>query len=408
MIPPKEKAAEKLKERNFKLNTLLEVSSAINNLEEEIELYEYFKDVLINKLSLGKGILLSDNKGWSVNIIFGTNIDSEDHLIEICRDFTRITVLNNYNKDVLADFDVIIPIFHKTRPLSYLLLADFEGERIEVSPIIRHLPFIQTITNLIVVAQENRRLFESNIEKAALQKELELASRMQNMLIPKHMPERGDLDIFALYKPHQVVGGDYYDFFQVSAHETVFCIADVSGKGISAAMLMSNFQAMMQAMLHHDRNLNNVVTVLNERVVKNAKGEKFVTAFIGIYNHNEHILTYVNCGHLPPIVCNNGSIVELSEGCPVLGAVDKLPHLKVGRQKLSSGDAMVCFTDGICEVEDESKNEFGTGKIKEILVNGLGSSSEILVDKVMNEIQLFKGERDFPDDLALLAVRFTY
>jgi len=118
-----------------------------------------------------------------------------------------------------------------------LLLGDFDGEKIEVSPIIRHLPFIQTLTNLIVVAQENKRLYNENLKQVALQRELELASQMQNMLIPEKIPERSDLDISALYKPHQVVGGDYYDFFTISKNKTVFCMADVSGKGVSAAYL---------------------------------------------------------------------------------------------------------------------------------------------------------------------------
>ena len=144
-----------------------------------------------------------------------------------------ISVLNNHDDPILSKFDVIIPIFHKEKTLSYLLLGDFDGEKIEVSPIIRHLPFIQTITNLIVVAQENKRLFAESIANASMQTELELASRMQNMLIPETIPARKDLDVYSVYQPHQIVGGDYYDFFKISEDETGFCIADVSGKGIS-------------------------------------------------------------------------------------------------------------------------------------------------------------------------------
>lgn len=408
MKSPKDRASEKLKDRDFKLNTLLEVSSVINNIDEEVELFEFFKHVLIEKLSLGKGLLLSDYNGWSVNILFGTTYDDEKSILNSCREFNRITVLNNHEDPIISDFDVVIPIYHKSKPLSYLLLADFEGERIEVSPIIRHLPFIQTLTNLIVVAQENKRLFGESIEKAALQKEIELASRMQSMLIPMHMPERKDLDIHALYKPHQVVGGDYYDFFQLNDNETVFCIADVSGKGISAAMLMSNFQAMMHALISFDKDLKRIINSLNQRVAKNANGEKFITLFVAIYNHEKAELTYVNSGHQPPIFLHDGKAIELKAGSPVIGAFDELPHLNVGVQKVSANDSIICFTDGVCEVENENKEEFGTAKLKDLMIEYYKKDSVQLTDAIMQEIISFKGEMEFPDDLALLAIRFIH
>ena len=406
MKTQKERAAKKLQERNFKLNTLLEVSNAINTLEYDFELYERYREILSAKLSLGKVVLLSDYNGWSVNIKFGVGEIQDDVLIARCMEFTRITVLNHYTDETFRQFDVVIPIFHKQKPLSYLLLGDFEGEKIEVSPIIRHLPFIQTLTNLIVVAQENRRLFEESIEKAAMQKELELTSRLQNMLIPKQIPERLDLDIEALYKPHQVVGGDYYDFFQVNEEETVFCMADVSGKGMSAALLMSNFQAMMHAMIEYDRDLNRIVTSLNQRVASNAGGEKFVTAFIAVYHHGKKELTYVNSGHQPALFCHEGQVLELSKGSTVLGAFDELPILTIGTQKVSPDDCMVCFTDGICEVVNTHEEEFGTDVMKNILTQFRGRKVDTVVKEIMREVDEFRGEREYPDDLALLSVRF--
>ena len=403
-----DRAARKLKERNFKLNTLLEVSNAINNLEYDDELYNHFRDILTAKLSLGKGVLLSDYNGWSVNLEFGTKGLKENNLQEKCMEFNRITVLNDHVDPVLSEFDVIIPIIHKSKPLSFLLLGDFDGEKIEVSPIIRHLPFIQTLTNLIVVAQENRRLFEESVEKAAMQKELELASRMQNMLIPDQIPERKDLDIHALYQPHQVVGGDYYDFFQISHDQTVFCIADVSGKGLSAAMLMSNFQAMLHAILESGKNLEELIAWLNDRISANAMGEKFITTFIAIYDHGKKELKYVNSGHQPALLSKEKGVLELKEGSSVLGIFDELPHLNVGKQKIDPDDVLIFFTDGICEVENNDEEEYGTDPLKKIMSEYRGKESQILVNAIMNDLNLFKGKMSYPDDLALLSVRFTH
>lgn len=408
MKSQKDRVSAKLKERDFKLTTLLEISNAINNLDEDFELFDYYKKVLIEKLHLGKGLLISDINGWSENLRFGASECDINVLVEKCFEYERITVLNDENDVSVREFDVVIPISHKNRVLSYLLLADFEGERIEVSPIIRHLPFIQTLTNLVVVAQENKRLFEESIDRAAMQKELELASRMQNMLIPDHIPERKDIDVHALYRPHQLVGGDYYDFFSIDSNTTAFCIADVSGKGMSAAMLMSNFQAMMHSLLTYDKDLNHLVHNLNERVARSAKGEKFITAFIALFDHHTHELTYVNCGHQPAIFCHEGKVIELKLGSPVLGAFEVLPHLNVGQQLVAHDDAMVCFTDGICEVENEKNREFGTEPIKESLKNLKKSDARKKVDDIMDKILKFKGNRSFSDDLALLAIRFTH
>lgn len=403
-----DRASKRLKERDFKLITLLEVSSAINNIESEPELFERFRDILISKLGLGQGVLVSNINGWSVNLQFGEIPEfNVGKLIEECFDFSRITVLNDVeDSQLLSVFDVIIPIYHKSEALSYLLLGDFEGEKIEVSPIIRHLPFIQTLTNLIVVAQENKRLFDENIKQAAMQKELELASKMQNMLIPDSKPERTDLDIFAMYKPHQIVGGDYYDYFAISDHETVFCMADVSGKGISAAILMSNFQAMMHAILAYDHDLEKLAISLNERVLNNVKGEKFITSFIAVYDHNNRHLTYINSGHQPALLLSGKKVDELTEGSTVLGAFKILPHLNIGNIRIEKNSKLICFTDGICEIENHQMEQFGTDRLKVIMEKAQSETVKEIVENIMFDINEFCGSTDYPDDLALLGIHF--
>ena len=404
-----DRSSLKLKDRNFKLNTLLEVSNAINNLESDLDLFAHFRTVLIEKLSLGKGLLISKMDTWSVNIRFGEQLDfyNED-LINKCSEYSRITVLNDVEESILSSFDVLIPIYHKSEPLSYLLLGDFEGEKIEVSPIIRHLPFIQTLTNLIVVAQENKRLFNENLKQVALKKELDLARTMQKMLMPVGIPERNDLDIYALYQPHQEVGGDYYDFFQVSENETVFCMADISGKGISAALLMSNFQAMMHAILEYDRDMEKLVRSLNNRLLKNTKGEKFITAFIALYNHETNVLQYVNAGHQPALFYNGKEVVELSHGTTILGAIDILPHLDVGEIIVAPNSTLITFTDGVCELENDSLEEFGIESLKKNLMSSNDMDITRLISEIMGSINTFKGNMEFNDDLALMGIRFTH
>ena len=138
-----------------------------------------------------------------------------------------------------------------------------------MSPVLKHLNFIQTISSIILVAIENIRLFSESLQQEALKKELELAARMQKILIPDNrtLPWNSCLKVKGFYYPHYEVGGDYYDCIRLSDNETGFCIADVSGKGISAAILMSNFQASLRALFTKDiglpellKKLNNIVT----------------------------------------------------------------------------------------------------------------------------------------------------
>ena len=126
MKETKEKSNRKLKERNFKLNTLLEVSNTINNLDNDLDLFEHFRKVLTEKLSLGKGVLVSKTDVWSIEIRFGELVDFRDRdLIKLCFDYDKITVLNDTYNPILSIFDVLIPIYHNSSPISYLLLGDF-------------------------------------------------------------------------------------------------------------------------------------------------------------------------------------------------------------------------------------------------------------------------------------------
>ena len=112
------------------------------------------------------------------------------------------------------------------------------------------MSFIQTITNLIVVAIENNKMAVEQLKQAAMKKELELAAQMQSLLFPPSLPSNESYEIHATYLPHQEVGGDYYDYIPLSDHEFAICMADVSGKGIAAALLMANFQANLHALIH--------------------------------------------------------------------------------------------------------------------------------------------------------------
>jgi sigma-B regulation protein RsbU (phosphoserine phosphatase) len=238
-------------------------------------------------LALAKLILFKYNEKWETLIYDGVpkklvdDLSVENDLLLYYKQITNLTTTLNTS---LGQFDVIIPVYHKDRPLAYLIIGDIDEERVGVSPTIKHLHFIQTLANILVVAIENKRLYNQNLHQKVLHKELELASKMQSMLIPTHasLPNNDLIETAAYYLPHFEVGGDYYDIVKLNSHSYGFCVADVSGKEFLQLLLMSNFQANLRALLTEKTSLKDVVVNLNERVMKNANGEKFITFLLDV------------------------------------------------------------------------------------------------------------------------------
>lgn len=398
----------RLKLSHYKLVTLLNITQAINDNVSTEDLLKRFKYILTSELNIGKILVFSFNKKWQKILFSGIpdplidNIDPSRDLIQ----YTDITILAATSKtnDNLKIFDAIIPVYHKDTPLAYVVIGDIEEERSGMSPTISHLNFIQTLTNVIFVAIENKRLFKDNIRQEAIRKELELASQMQSMLIPndESLPSNDLLQVKTYYNPHSEVGGDYYDFLELSENEVGFCIADVSGKGISAAMLMSNFQASLRALFTSTISLKHLVHKLNEIVMTNTKGEKFITLFIGKYNQSTNKLKYINAGHNPPVLYKNKRIHYLKNGCIGLGMFRRIPVIKEGVLTINDHSMLICYTDGLVEMENSKNLEFGTKKLERSLKK-YTSIDKVLHD-VISQLDKHRGEKAFFDDVSIIGL----
>jgi len=287
-----------------------------------------------------------------------------------------------------------------------LLIGDFDGEKIEVSPIIKHLSFIQTLTNIIIVAIENKRLYKENIDQIAIKKEMELASEMQALLFPKNLKNYKEIEVAAHYHPHHLVGGDYYDFIELNSDEVAFCIADVSGKGVPAALLMSNFQASLRALIKRTSSLSELVIELNRNILANANREKFITAFIGKYNIKTRNLQFINAGHNPPLLLVGHQIKTLFEGSTILGVFENLPSVTEKNIILPKGAIIACYTDGVVEQINEKDEEFGIENLELSLIQNKNNSVENMVQAISKKLNDFRKDVDYNDDIALLYLRF--
>jgi len=404
------KNTDRLKTYTFKLNSLLAITQAINENLSKDELLSRYESILKNDLNIGKILVFINSERWEQVLTSGFP-DDYKHSILVEQDllcFSEITFVTTLQNELLAPFDIIMPVYNNNKPLAFILIGDIEEEGEGISPTIKHLHFIQTLSSIIIVAIENIRLFQESIRQIAMKKELELASKMQNMLIPSNdtLPKNEKLHVTAFYHPHLDVGGDYYDVIPLSNKEIGFCIADVSGKGISAAILMSNFQANLRALFTAGVTLESLVEKLNLSVINNAKGEKFITLFIGKYNYFSRELEYINAAHNAPIYydAEDKKIVYLSEGCVGMGMLDDIPFIKRGSIQIKKNSKILCFTDGLVEMMDDYLVDNANDIIEKHISNEQSVKENI--DAIIEYQKILSGNEKIFDDITMLGVQF--
>jgi len=357
---------DRIKILKFKLESLLDITLSINaNLPTETLLSKY-ESILRENLGIGKILIFKRSVTWECLMNGGfpkkmEGIDIETRLLGF-DDITYVSADMGFEA-----VDIIVPVFNKNEPVAYLFIGDIEEEGEGMSPVLKHLNYIQTLSSIIIVAIENIRLQKESLRQEALKKEMELAARMQKMLIPdnRHMPKNPDIVVSGFYYPHFEVGGDYYDCIKLSETRTGFCIADVSGKGISAAILMSNFQASLRALLTSDIDLEQLIHKLNAIVVANAAGEKFITFFVARYDNKTKVLEYINAAHNPPVLYNSksGDIIHIPASCIGIGMLDEIPVVKKSEILIKGYSKIVLYTDGLSELKGDDGEDIGTKEI---------------------------------------------
>jgi len=396
--------AERLKISKFKLDALLDITMSINaNLPTEVLLSKY-ESTLRNNLGIGKILIFNKSVKWEC--ILNGGFPKHFEKIDVELSLGGITEIFFGAADLGYDgVDIIVPVYNNNVHIAFVFIGDIEEEGEGMSPVLKHLNFIQTFSNIIIVAIENIRLFKESLRQEALKKELELAARMQKMLIPDNsqMPKNPKFIVTGFYFPHYEVGGDYYDCIKLSDSKTGFCIADVSGKGISAAILMSNFQANLRALLTDDANLVSIIKRLNTIVTVNASGEKFITLFLARYDHKTGVLEYINAAHNPPVLYNmvTGEVLHLQPSCVGIGMIDDIPLEDSSEVTIKNNSKIVCYTDGLSELKGEDGKDIGTKVIIRHISNNHPVDKNII--EMIAELKLPHGNPSVFDDVSIIA-----
>ena len=400
-----ERLEQRLEVQDYKLNALLDVTQGINARATEAELLEQYRVTLAENLGIHRLVLYANDDGWKCLLTNG--VAGEIPAVLEASFFDKGGQVRLHSSQGNEDFDVVIPVLHNGAPIAYLLAGDTE-EGTGVSPVVKRLRFIELLTNVLIVALQNKRLELERVRQEATRRELELAADLQSMLVPADWPRDRDVDVAAFYKPHLEVGGDYYDVFSVDEDRLVFCMADVSGKGIAAAFLMSNFQANLRAIFQYEpSDLAKVVTQLNKRVMDNAKGEKYITLFAAVYNRRDQSLQYINCGHNPPVLMSaDGTTQQLELGCCGLGMFREIPSIEAGTVNIRPGATLLCYTDGLVEQENSDDVPFGMQRMEEVVRERRGMPVDAVQEALIEAVRTFKGSEPSFDDTALMVVRF--
>ncbi|MGF1534699.1 MAG: PP2C family protein-serine/threonine phosphatase [Bernardetiaceae bacterium] len=396
---------DQLQMRELELNDLFEIIRAINSNATEDNLYRIYKFTLSSNPTIDKlALCVRENEAaeWVCKVSFGAAYPTEGQVLE--RDLSQITQTPDGRIPDFAEFETIIPIRHKNKVLAQVLLAPPKD-----STTVKALDinFLDTLSNIIIVAVENKKLARKQKKQEALRRQLEIAKDVQNLLFPKALPYNDRLKVAANYHPHHTVGGDYYDFISIDADRFLICVADVSGKGVPAAILMSNFQAALRVMVHHTNDLRTIVEQLNRLIIQNSGGGSFITAFFAIYDFKTYSLTYINAGHNPPFLFrgNSDEVQFLSEGTTIIGGFDPLPFLNLSTINNLNRFLLFCFTDGFTETYNEAGEELGEDNLCQYVKDNLQLPPKLLHEQLLSYLNKFKGDAKLADDVTLISCR---
>ncbi len=263
---------------------------------------------------------------------------------------------------------------------------------------------LMTFAAQAALAIENTKLLMAALEKERLDQELRMASEIQNLLLPGEIPLRDQLDIDATYIPCKEMSGDFYDIIVLDENRTVFVVADVSGKGIPGAMVVSNMQASLKAYLKYSSNLIELVTHLNEAIMLNTTSDRYITFFIGLYDKRDDTFQYINAGHNPPLLIGgNNNLKELNVGGIFIGS---LPwEYEMDMVKLEKGDLLTLYTDGLVEAMNEREEEFEKERLTQVLRNNKNKPSTDILNSIIVSVKEFAGATDFEDDFTVMVIK---
>ncbi|HAY34537.1 MAG TPA: hypothetical protein DCY06_10415 [Bacteroidetes bacterium] len=303
-------------------------------------------------------------------------------------------------------FELYIPTIINNEIDSIICL----GKKLSKNPYTAEdIEFLESIMNMSLISLHNYFLFQEYLSKQKIESELIVAREIQIALLPNKIPETKDYKISGLNMPALQIGGDYFDVIKLTEDKLVLVIADVSGKGTPASLLMASIQSAVHSYLklykEGEFNLAKVTEKINELIYENTSSEKFITFFWGILDNKENTFEYINAGHNPPLLLKNNEFRELTEGGFIIGILDVEMNYEIGKVHLEKDDLIVLYTDGVTEALDINNEEYGETKLKEVIFSEKSKSPKEIINSIKDSLLEFSENMPQYDDITIIVLK---
>jgi phosphoserine phosphatase RsbU/P len=305
-------------------------------------------------------------------------------------------------------FEIIIPSIIKNEIDSIICL----GKKLNnTSYTAEDIEFLESIVNLSLISVQNSELFQQYLDKQKIENELKIAREIQVALLPREIPKFANYDLAGMNLPALQVGGDYYDIIKLTETKLAIVIADVSGKGTPASLLMASIQSAVHSYLKlYDESsfhLDKVTEKINELIYENTSSEKFITFFWGILDSENDSFEYINAGHNPPLIfrAENGDKIQLTEGGFMIGILDFGVSYEIGKINLSKDDIIVFYTDGVTEAINKTGEEFGENGLIDVTEKNKNENTHDILESIKNSIVEFTMGTAQYDDITLIVLK---
>ena len=304
---------------------------------------------------------------------------------------------------------VFSPLIHDDQTIGVLAVAN-PSNGLSFSE--TDFSMINSLGEQAALAIKNSDAMNLRFEKNRMDGDLKLAHDVQELFLTRVFPPSKGLEIDARYVPSAQVGGDFYDFYKLSSHKFCLCIADVSGKGVPASLLMALCQTHLKHLVHKNRSPSEVLVLLNEELFSRIRKDMFITLFLAVIDTRSNKITYARAGHEPGLLVRasttTNEVVELRGNGMALGMVepDLFSSLIKNEETDFSVDDLLClFTDGVTEASNQEKEEFGVSRLKDELIKYAGLDPQSINQKIIQDLNKFSPQSHDRDDLTLLTVK---
>ena len=408
----------------IELSTIVEATKRLNSTLDLAELLNIILQLTTRHTGAERGtVFLVDRERGEIWSLVGLGLDQHEIRLPINRGIAgwvaehgETVNLEDAYADPRFESEVDIRLGFRTKSLLCLPIRSKSGEPIGVLQLLNKKsgPFthadenlLRAISDHVALALENAQLHRDLLHKQRMERDLALARSIQLGLLPERPPLLDGFEIGVAHRPSLEVGGDYYDFIALAPDTILTVVADVEGKGVGSAMVMANLQATLHALLAHLHSLERLVESLNDMMLADTRGQKFMTMFVGLLDQPRRTLHYVNAGHVQPAVVRvDGDVEYLTEGGMVVGLFAGVRYER-GHVKLHPGDVVVFCTDGITEANNSSEEEFGTERLVDLVTRERHLPAQEIVQAVMTSVDSFSRGGSHEDDRVILIIKVT-